>query len=265
MRGGRAFGPGALDGGILASPLSRPLSRGALVGGAVAGACAVAGHFTPALASIPKLRSSFAPALSGIGSEGHVALTFDDGPDPASTPEVLAALERLGWRATFFMLGSMADAAPSLAREVVAAGHEVAVHGYAHRNQLLLPPGEVRDDVARGLDAVGRAAGCNPVWFRPPYGVLSWATLSATRLLGLRPVLWSAWGRDWRASATPESVAAEVRRGMVDGGTVLLHDSDCTSAPGAWRSACEALPVLAEGFNEEGLRAGPLAEHGIAI
>jgi hypothetical protein len=75
-------------------------------------------------------------------------------------------------------------------------------------------------------------------------------------------VLWTAWGRDWTAEATAGSVLRCVTSGAVDGGTVLLHDSDCTSAPGSWRATCEALPALLDWCRQRSLRVGPLSEHG---
>jgi peptidoglycan-N-acetylglucosamine deacetylase len=76
-------------------------------------------------------------------------------------------------------------------------------------------------------------------------------------------VLWSAWGRDWRAEATPGSVVADLDRGILRGGTILLHDSDCTSATSAWRITVAALPLLAEHLDRMGLRVGPLRDHGV--
>ena len=76
-------------------------------------------------------------------------------------------------------------------------------------------------------------------------------------------MLWTAWGRDWRAEATAESVVADVLDGYVDGGTVLLHDSDCTSAPESWRAALDALPLLGKELADRGLTVGPVGEHGI--
>ena len=76
-------------------------------------------------------------------------------------------------------------------------------------------------------------------------------------------VLWTTWGRDWRREATPDSVVADVTRRYVDGGTVLLHDSDCTSYPGSWRSAFGALPRLADEFAGRGLEVGTVGEHGV--
>lgn len=227
-------------------------------------ATAAATHAAPALSNVDVLRRRLLPGLSGVGTPGHVALTFDDGPQPESTPAFLEALDRLGWKATFFMLGSMVDRAPGLAAEVAAAGHEVAVHGYEHRSEMFRVYPAIAADLARAVDRVSTATGRAQRWFRPPYGTLSAGGVVAARRQGLRTVLWSTWGRDWRAEATPETVVADVERHLAPGATVLLHDSDCTSAPGAWRSALGALDPLAELFASRGLTVGPLADHGLA-
>ena len=231
------------------------------------GALAVAGvavHAAPSLIALSAVGRRISPELAGVGTPGHVALTFDDRPDPASTPAFLEVLGNLNVRATFFMLGSMVRRAPGLAAEVAAAGHDVGVHGDLHRSQLRLSPRTVAADVARGRDAVADATGVDPIWFRPPYGTLSMSGVRAARMVGLRTVLWTAWGRDWRAEATAKSVVADVLGGHVDGGTVLLHDSDCTSAPDCWRSALTALPALTDALEMRALRVGPLSEHGIS-
>lgn len=238
--------------------MPRPLGL-ALVG--AAGAAAL--HALPGLSNVDAIRRRTLPALSGVGAPGHVALTFDDGPQPVSTPAFLDALDRLGWRATFFMLGAMVDRAPALAAEVAAAGHEIAVHGYRHRSQLLRTPRAVHGDMALAVDSIASATGRWPVWFRPPYGSLSAAGVVAARRQHLRPVLWSTWGRDWRPDATPTTVVGDVARHLRPGATVLLHDSDCTSAPGAWRSALGALDGLAELFSDHRVAVGPLADHGL--
>lgn len=231
---------------------------------ALAGTAGLLGaHALPGLSNVDMVRRRFLPRLSGLGHLNHVALTFDDGPQSESTPAFLAALDRLGWKATFFMLGSMVERAPSLAAEVAAAGHEIAVHGYRHRSQLLRAPREVADDLARAVDVISDATARQPVWFRPPYGSLSTGGVVAARRLHLRTVLWSSWGRDWRAEASPSSVVADVDKDLGPGATVLLHDSDCTSAPGSWRSALGALDPLGELFAARGLAVGTLADHGI--
>ncbi|MHB8670951.1 MAG: polysaccharide deacetylase family protein [Acidimicrobiales bacterium] len=213
------------------------------------------------IASFTPLSRRAWPGLAGLGKPGHVALTFDDGPDPASTPQFLDALDRLGWKATFFLLGTMVRRCPSLAAELVSAGHEVAVHGDEHRYQTFRTPRAVFEDLAWATDLVAEASGSTPIHTRPPYGVLTAAGLLAARRRGLRPVLWTTWGRDWRPDATAASVTEDVWRGLGPGGTILLHDSDCTSAVDSWRSALGALPLLAERLDDAGLAVGPLLEH----
>jgi peptidoglycan/xylan/chitin deacetylase (PgdA/CDA1 family) len=223
----------------------------------------VAAHAAPALTSIAPLRRRLLPGLSGIGQPDHVALTFDDGPDPRSTPAFLELLRAHRVQATFFLLGDMLSRAPELGGELVAAGHEVGVHGWHHRCLLARGPRSTYDDLARARDLIATVTGRQPRWFRPPYGVLTTAALRAAQRLDLTPVLWTAWGRDWEARATPESVLAIVTGGLRGGGTVLLHDSDCTSAPGSWRRTLAALPEIIDGIRARRLRIGPLAEHGV--
>jgi peptidoglycan/xylan/chitin deacetylase (PgdA/CDA1 family) len=172
-------------------------------------------------------------------------------------------LDKLGWHATFFMLGDMVRRAPSVAREVAAAGHEVAMHGDLHRNMLRRTPRATERDIADAYDTVAAAAGVEPRWFRPPFGILSFSALRAARRHQLSTVLWTTWGRDWRREATPDTVVADVTRRYLDGGTVLLHDSDCESYPGSWKSTIGALPRLAEEFDARGLEVGTLGDHGI--
>ena len=100
-------------------------------------------------------------------------------------------------------------------------------------------------------------------WYRPPYGVLTGAALGAAGRLGLTPVLWTAWGQDWIARATPDSVYRTVLDDLAGGGTVLLHDSDVTSVPGSWRATLGALPRLVATCRERGLTVGPLSGHGL--
>jgi peptidoglycan/xylan/chitin deacetylase (PgdA/CDA1 family) len=220
-------------------------------------------HAVPALAGVSPFGIRFTPALVGRGRPGHVALTFDDGPDPASTPAFLAELDRLGWRATFFMLGTMARRAPGLVGELAAAGHEVAVHGDEHKNMLRRGPRASADDIERCRDTLAELSGTTPAWFRPPFGILSYGALRGARRAGLRTVLWTTWGRDWRKEATPQSVTDDVLRRYVNGGTVLLHDADGESYPGSWRSSLGALPLLAHVLGARDLEVGTVGEHGI--
>jgi peptidoglycan/xylan/chitin deacetylase (PgdA/CDA1 family) len=224
-------------------------------------ALAAGAHFVPSVATIPALHRRLLPRLSGSVRSMHVALTFDDGPDPASTPQFLVALAELDVRATFFVLGSQLDASPKLGRRIAEEGHEVAVHGWLHRPHLLRAPWRVYDDMARTANAIERACGTTPRFWRPPNGVLSGAGLLAARRLGLVPVLWTSDGRDWAADATAQSIRERVGRQLRAGGVVLLHDSDITSAPGSWRAGLGALPGIVGQCRAAGWSVGPLRDH----
>jgi len=242
---------------------SRPwLQAGFTTAGVVAAVGAA--HLLPGTVAWRSARCRLLPRLSGVGSPGHVALTFDDGPDPVATPPILDVLESVGWRATFFCLGSQARRSPGLVRELVDRGHEVGVHGDAHTSHLRRPYTWTVPDVQRARDTINDLTGATALWFRPPYGAVSASSLVAAKRAQLQVVLWTSWGIDWKPDATGATVAANVQRTLRPGATVLLHDSDITSAPGSWRSTLEALPILAAAWREAGLTVGPLREHGLA-
>ena len=236
--------------------------RGAALAGLTVAGLAIA-HAGPGLTALGPLRRRLFPRLAGLGRPDHIALTFDDGPDPASTPAFLDLLAARHLHATFFLLGSMVAEAPQLAAEIAAAGHEVAVHGWDHRYTILRSPWDVFGDMAHARDAVSAASGQRPRFFRPPYGVLSSGAVLAARRLGLTPVLWSSWGREWAPGATADSVFAAVTADLTGGGTILLHDSDCTSPAGAASAALGALPWLLDECSARGLAVGTLADHGL--
>jgi peptidoglycan/xylan/chitin deacetylase (PgdA/CDA1 family) len=173
-----------------------------------------------------------------------VALTFDDGPHPEGTPAVLEALAARGATATFFVVGEQVRRRPELVRRIVAAGHELALHGDRHVLLLRRRPAELAADFDRALATVADAAGLEPRLYRPPYGVFSPWALREVRRRGWRPLLWSAWGRDWERRATPASIARRAARGLAPGEVVLLHDSDAYSSADSWRRTAASLPSL---------------------
>jgi peptidoglycan-N-acetylglucosamine deacetylase len=236
--------------------------RGLTRVGVVPTGTALVAHAIPSVTTFGPLRNRLLPGLAAVGDPDHVALTFDDGPDPAATPLFLDVLAERGATATFFLLGSMAERSPGLVREMSAAGHEIAVHGWHHRSLLRRGPRATYDDLARARDHLAALTGTVPTLFRPPYGVMTVGAHLAAARLDLRPTLWTSWGEDWTAHATPDSVFAEVTKDLRGGGTVLLHDSDCTAKPLAWRSALGAVPQLLDHCAERGWSVGPLGEHG---
>jgi peptidoglycan/xylan/chitin deacetylase (PgdA/CDA1 family) len=225
---------------------------------ALAGGAAAAVQIVPAATWLPSVRTRLAPRLASPMPAGTLAVTFDDGPHPIGTPAILDALDDLGWPATFFVLGSAADDHPDVVRETVRRGHAVGVHGYHHRYLIGRSPAAQARDLARAIDTVAAITGNRPTWWRPPYGVLSGPSLLAARRHGVRPLLWSAWAKDWLATATPDTIVDEVTSGRLDGGTLLLHDSDATSSPDSWRRTLGALPLLAQRVAAAGLQVQPL-------
>lgn len=225
-------------------------------------AVAAAAQLSPGLLGIPGA-PSLLRGFTGPGRPGWVGLTFDDGPDPDGTPAVLNQLARAGVRATFFVVGEQLQRHPDLGRWTVDAGHELAVHGWNHRPLPGRRPGRIRGELAATCELITAVAGAAPRWYRPPYGVATGEALWAARRLGLRPVWWHRWGRDWRAHATPAGIARAVigppQRPRLHGGNViLLHDSDTYGTPGSWRATAAALPEILGYAAGQGLRVSAL-------
>jgi peptidoglycan/xylan/chitin deacetylase (PgdA/CDA1 family) len=229
--------------------------RSRAVGVAAAGLAGAAWtvYCLPSLAGIwPELR----PVLgiedrtsSGTG----VALTFDDGPHAQGTGAVLEVLAERRWPATFFLVGEQVERNPALAREIVDAGHEVGLHCHRHRNLLRLGPRQVASDLARATGLIEDATGRRPVLYRPPYGIFNVSALRWARAAGMRPLLWTHWGRDWEPNATRDSIARRLLTGIGPGAVLLLHDADDYSAPGSWRNTAAALPVVLDELESLGL------------
>ncbi len=225
----------------------RALASAAALGGALVQAA-------PALAPVvPTVGRALDIELRQEGVTG-VALTFDDGPHPAGTPQVLEILRDAGATATFFLAGEQVDRRPALTAEIVAAGHHVELHCHRHRNQLRLTSAQLLEDAERGRVAIEDATGQAVQNYRPPYGIFSALGLRTIRRRGWRPVLWSLWGRDWTRRATPESIARRATTGARDGDIVLLHDADYYSAGGSWMRTVAALPLILEKLDAHGLR-----------
>ena len=200
------------------------------------------------------------PARERLDDE-RVALTFDDGPDPDGTPGVLDALDEAGIKATFFLVGEQVKAAPTLAREVAARGHEIALHGATHRPHRELSPRDSKDEPAYGLGTVEAATARRPRWFRPPYGEFNEHSYEAVRAVGLEPVYWSAWGMDWE-TIPAERILDLVERDLQPGAIIVLHDSARYAHRADVAPTIEAIPLIAAAAAERGLELGPLTPIG---
>ncbi|GAB3247265.1 hypothetical protein GCM10027425_02960 [Alteromonas gracilis] len=152
-----------------------------------------------------------------------MVLTFDDGPTPGETDDVLRALAVHDARATFFVLVNRAAQSPALLREVIAAGHEIALHGPDHRRLTDFTAAEVAQRTADSRSRLEDLAQVEVRWFRPPYGRQGLSHWRSVRELGLETAMWGPTLRDWESVPHEERLAgalAECRRGSI----VLGHD-----------------------------------------
>jgi peptidoglycan-N-acetylglucosamine deacetylase len=190
---------------------------------------------------------AFHPA-AGTGGPLPVALTFDDGPWPHTTAQILTILTQRQAPATFFVVGRQVQRYPELVRRELAAGMALGSHSYSHPQPFdRLPPARIRAEIARGRRTL-EPLGVRPVGFRPPGGAASPAVAAAAKGLGDRTVLWSVDPADWQPGVTSDQLVHQVLAAARPGAIVLLHDG------GGNRSATVAgLPAIIDGLRRLGL------------
>jgi peptidoglycan/xylan/chitin deacetylase (PgdA/CDA1 family) len=184
-----------------------------------------------------------------------VALTFDDGPGP-DTDSILDTLGELNLRAAFFVVGQQVERYPSIARRILAEGHEIGNHSLSHPNFLSQSSARTREQLARTQRIIEDATGVTASLARPPYGVKTPSYFTAARALGLRIVQWSVAGFDWKP-LTAERVASHVLGGARPGAIVLLHDADSEGKRNR-RATMASIPIIADGLHARGLSVDPL-------
>src|SRR3989441_7492391 len=140
----------------------------------------------------------FGATLCQTASPRKLALTFDDGPNPAITPKLLDLLDRYKAKATFFLIGSFVRECPDLVEETTARGHAIGNHTELHPNLLWRNPTHVRVELRLCHNAIRDAIGAPPKWFRPPYGMRNPWVVPAARELGYRTGMWTLLPGDWR-------------------------------------------------------------------
>lgn len=190
----------------------------------------------PALLATPLL----GPTISHTGDASVMALTFDDGPNPAITPKLLDLLHRHNVRATFFLIGKYVRASPSLAKEIAERGHTIGNHTDTHPALTFLPIRRIAEELNRCDDALEAAAGRRTRWMRPPYGFRGPQLAKVVRRRGCAGVvMWSVWAWDWK----PQDAGRVIRhlRHARGGDIVLLHDGDPHVPDGDRRATLAAL------------------------
>ena len=149
-----------------------------------------------------------------------VALTFDDGPDPVHTLEILSLLDQYQARATFFVLGNHVDFYPSIIQEMADKGHEIGNHTWNHKDLTKLSSDKIKNEINKTSNAIKAVIGEGPQLYRPPYGAINDQVRGATNL---KPVLWTVDPQDWlHRDAT--KVFNHVKANVTDGSIVLMHD-----------------------------------------
>lgn len=205
-----------------------PIATGIYAGiGAVAGLGLLAGGW--AYASRWPGSRLFGHALTAPPRPGELALTFDDGPNPAWTPRLLDILAGQNVRATFFLLGGFAQAEPGLVRRIQAAGHLIGNHTWSHPHLSSTPAGKIREELLRTSQTLAQITGSPVRYFRPPFGARRPAVLRIARELGLAPVLWNAMTSDWSepsadriAGKLSKKIDRHTRHGFAT--NIVLHD-----------------------------------------
>ena len=217
----------------------------------------------------------FGPALVRGPQGGNcVALTFDDGPSPA-TGKILDLLGERQIRATFFFCGMNVERHPEIVRRAAAEGHTLGNHTYSHPFVYLLGRQRFAEEIDRTQDAIERLTGRRPKLFRPPYGARWFGMFSLLRERGLTAVQWSDTGYDWQNDQA--AIARATLEKIQPGSIILLHDAlegtesfwaqlrrrvsgsvgeaQPAPSPRADRSATvAALPAILDGAARAGLR-----------
>jgi len=201
------------------------LCSGPVRWGLLTGLCTMTGLLVGLGVSFPHLQM-FGRSLCRIRtSEKAVALTFDDGPDPQTTPAVLDFLRERGLRATFFCVGEKVRKHTALASRIASEGHEVENHSFSHSPWTnLFTTGHLKTEMERTQSEIAAATGRTPVFFRPPIGLTNLRVFKAARASRLEVVGYTVRGLD-RRDDPPERIAGRLLTKSGPGAILLLHDA----------------------------------------
>lgn len=177
-----------------------------------------------------------------------VALTFDDGPSAATTPELLDALTEKDIPATFFMLGAMARANPNIVKRIAKEHHEIASHTMYHQDLTRISDDSARADINEARSIINDILGHDPAYTRPPYGNIGNAGIASANT---PIILWSVDSEDWR-SKNPESIVDITMSEVYDGAIILMHD--------IYPASIETIPTLADTLREAGYEFATISE-----
>ncbi len=208
--------------------MTSPIAIGVYTGLGVA-ACAGVAAGVYAYASMWPSSRLFGSALTAPPRPGEIALTFDDGPNAAWTPKLLDILATHDVRATFFLLGTQANAEPELVRRMAAAGHVIGNHTWSHPNLARSSSELIREELKRTQQTLEQIAGATVKFFRPPYGARRPEVFRIAREMSLATVLWNAMVPDW-SDPSPDRIAQRLSERIARlqqsgrAANIVLHD-----------------------------------------
>lgn len=188
------------------------------------------------------------------GGNKLVALTFDDGPDPRYTPQVLAILKQYEVKATFFVVGESAKAHPGIIRDAVNGGHEIENHTFTHPELNRGTLAKVTAEIVSTQEELEGMTGRYPHYFRPPKRLYNQAVIKAAHAHDLQVVLWTV-GVENRNCPTPQKMAARVLSRARPGAIILAHDGILNR-----EKTVHALPAIITGYQELGYKFVTLSE-----
>ena len=221
-----------------------------------AGALAAAG--VAAWGAVAPSSELFGPTVRHTGAGEKIALTFDDGPNPAVTPRLLELFDRYSVRATFFLIGKFVRECPGLVQEISARGHLLGNHTDTHANLIFQSRAGIRGELERCQGAIAAATRADPPrWMRPPYGYRSPLLDAEVRRAEMRAVvMWSKNCWDWKPQP-PERLIARLARaahkGRSHGDIVVLHDGDHRALGGDRHHVVTALEHWLPRWRDAGL------------
>jgi peptidoglycan-N-acetylglucosamine deacetylase len=184
-----------------------------------------------------------------------VAITIDDGPNPALTPQILDLLDAANAKATFFCIGQAVQAHPGLAREIIARGHAVQNHSFTHRHTFSFSGlGALKQELAQAQDMIAQTTGQKPTLFRAPAGLRNPFLDPVLQRLQLRLVSWTRRGFD-TVTSDPTKVQQRLETNLAAGDILLLHDGHCALDAQGQPVTLRVLPALLNTMKSRGLNA----------
>jgi peptidoglycan-N-acetylglucosamine deacetylase len=186
--------------------------------------------------------------FNGNTSLHEIALTFDDGPQPIYTLQVLHILQAYGVKATFFCIGRQIPRYASIVEQVSHAGNVIADHTWDHFDLTKLSIASMQWELNGTANEIEQVTGVRPVLFRPPYGFINTTVKNMSAQLGLTPVMWNVDPNDWRLPGT-NAIVQRVLANTGNGSVILMHDGG-----GNRSQTVQALPQIISGLQQRGFR-----------